>query len=133
MLKVITADGRPVRLTRKKGQPFVRVEFKSTKGLDVVARIPEEGLADFIEGLADSYAADRGRRSAAPRERDRLIPLTEWNQHHQWPPLGGLRHLVFNKETNGFDKVIKRVGRRLLIDEGAFFDWVDTQDQAGAH
>ena len=57
--------------------------------------------------------------------RTRLIPLTDWNQHHAWPPIGGLRHLVFFERTNGFDKVVRRVGRRVLIDEAAFFAWVD--------
>lgn len=57
--------------------------------------------------------------------RTRLIPLTDWNQHHAWPPIGGLRHLVFFERTNGFDTVVRRVGRRVLIDEAAFFAWVD--------
>ncbi len=55
----------------------------------------------------------------------RLIPLTDWNQHHAWPPIGGLRHLVFFESTNGFHKVVRRVGRRVLIDEAAFFAWVN--------
>lgn len=63
--------------------------------------------------------------------RPHLIPVTEWPKHHSWPPLGGLRHLVFNAQTNGFDKVIRRVGRRVLIDEQAFFEWVDAQNEAG--
>ena len=58
----------------------------------------------------------------------RLIPITEWSRHHAWPPLGGLRHLVFHAETNGFDRVIRRVGRRVLIDEDAFFDWVEERN-----
>lgn len=58
----------------------------------------------------------------------RLIPLTDWPNHHPWPPLGGLRHLVFHAKTNGFERVIKRVGRRILIDEKAFFAWVEEQD-----
>ena len=53
----------------------------------------------------------------------RLIPLTSWNNHHEWPPIGGLRHLVFNADKNGFKNVICRVGRRVLIDENAFFEW----------
>ena len=57
-----------------------------------------------------------------------LIPVTKWNEHHDWPPIGGLRHLIFNANTNGFDKVIKRCGRRVLIDEAAFFQWVDEQN-----
>ena len=54
----------------------------------------------------------------------RLIPLTEWPKYHSWPPLGGLRHLVFYAAKNGFDRVIRRVGKRVLIDETAFFKWV---------
>jgi len=31
----------------------------------------------------------------------RLIPLTDWPKHHPWPPLGGLRHLVFTQSPMG--------------------------------
>lgn len=62
----------------------------------------------------------------------RLIPLTEWPTHHAWPPLGGLRHLVFNGKANGFDAVIRRVGKRILIDENAFFAWVEKQNAGAA-
>ncbi len=57
----------------------------------------------------------------------RLIPVPKWNDHHEYPALGGLRGLIFNRETNGFDKVVKKVGRRVLIDEQAFFTWVEEQ------
>jgi len=60
-----------------------------------------------------------------------LIPLSEWHKHHPWPPIGGLRHLVFNAKTNGFDRVIRKVGGRVLIDEGEFFAWVDRQNGIG--
>jgi hypothetical protein len=56
-----------------------------------------------------------------------LVPASEWQKHHAWPPIGGLRHLIFNAKSNGFDVVIRRVGRRVLIDEGAFFAWVNAQ------
>jgi hypothetical protein len=55
---------------------------------------------------------------------NKFIPLTEWHNHHPWPPLGGLRHLVFNSSSNKFGSVVHRVGRRVLIDEAAFFEWV---------
>lgn len=58
----------------------------------------------------------------------RYIPLIDWPKHHSWPPVGGLRHLVFYADTNGFDKVIRRAGRRVLIDEQAFFQWLDEQN-----
>lgn len=40
-----------------------------------------------------------------------------------------LRHLIFNSNDNGFDHVVKRVGRRVLIDEEAFYEWVEKQNQ----
>ena len=42
-------------------------------------------------------------------------------------PQGGIRHLIFHSETNGFDSVITRVGRKVLIDEGAFLEWVKSK------
>lgn len=63
----------------------------------------------------------------------KFIPVTQWNDHHSWPPQGGLRHLIFNASKNGFDKVIKRAGRRVLIDEQAFFQWMDEQNDGGAN
>lgn len=55
----------------------------------------------------------------------RLIPLTKWNEFHPYPALGGLRHLVFFAKENGFDTVVRRIGRRILLDEAAFFEWVE--------
>ena len=62
----------------------------------------------------------------------KLIPVTQWNDHHAWPPQGGLRYLIFHADKNGFDKVIKRSGRRILIDEKAFFSWMDKQNEEAA-
>ena len=61
----------------------------------------------------------------------RLIPLTRWSSFHSWPQVGGLRHLVFYEKTNGFGSCLVRVGRRVLIDEARFFEWVDSQKMKG--
>ena len=61
----------------------------------------------------------------------RLIPCTDWPKYHLWPPLGGLRHLIFHSRTNGFEKAIRRVGRRILIDEKKFFEFVEEKNQNG--
>jgi hypothetical protein len=58
----------------------------------------------------------------------KLIPVTQWNKHHTWPPIGGLRHLIFHEKTNGFDQVVRRAGRRVLLDEDAFFAWIEKQN-----
>ncbi|MBX7149422.1 hypothetical protein K1X76_10110 [bacterium] len=65
------------------------------------------------------------------KEKTKLIPITKWADFHPWPPVGGMRHLVFNAKRNGFDYCLVKVGRRVLIDEGKFFDWVDAQKKGG--
>lgn len=55
----------------------------------------------------------------------RYIPVPQWNQHHAWPPQGGLRHLIFHEKTNGFASAFKRVGRRVLIDESEFLACIE--------
>lgn len=60
---------------------------------------------------------------------NRLIPVVDWNKYHLWPPLGGLRHLIFHGAKNGFDAVVRRCGRRVLIDEQAFFAWLAASNQ----
>lgn len=44
----------------------------------------------------------------------------------QWPDSErSLRHLIFHADTNGFNRCIRRVGRRVLIDEQAFYSWLE--------
>ena len=56
--------------------------------------------------------------------RTRLIPVSKWNDFHLYPSVASLRHLIFFEEMNGFSKVLRRIGRRLYIDEESFFEWV---------
>lgn len=63
----------------------------------------------------------------------KYIPVSKWNDYHSWPPIGGLRHLIFNQKSNGFNSAFKRVGRRVLIDEMEFFACVDRQNGGHNH
>lgn len=118
-----------------------------------LTREDKETLIDAIEILAKVFAPPKPERlygaACVPKpekiiiqqqikseeannkrqDRARLIPLTKWNEYHDYPPPGGLRHLVFFSKTNGFDSVIRRIGRRVLIDEAAFFHWVEEQNK----
>ncbi len=57
----------------------------------------------------------------------RLIPITDWNKYHPWPPLGGLRHMIFHGRKTGFDRCTIKIGRRRLIDEKKFFEFIEEQ------
>lgn len=59
----------------------------------------------------------------------RLIPVPKWNDYHPWPPQGGIRHLIFYAENNGFKDAFKRVGRNVLVDEAAFFACVERKQK----
>lgn len=56
--------------------------------------------------------------------RPRIIPVTQWNKYHSWPPIGGLRSLIFNAKSNGIGQCIKKVGKSVLIIEDEFLNWL---------
>ena len=60
-----------------------------------------------------------------------LLTVTQFVNKHQFATHGGLRHLIFNASSNGFEKVIKRMGRRVLLEEKAFFEWIEENNQKG--
>lgn len=41
-----------------------------------------------------------------------------------------LRWLLFNRETNGFNRCVVRIGRRVLIDETELVAWLRNQREA---
>lgn len=62
----------------------------------------------------------------------KLVPVTQWQVEHDWPTEAGLRHLIFHEHENGFHRCVRRVGRRVLVDEDEFYRWVDSQNGSGA-
>ncbi len=56
-----------------------------------------------------------------------FLRVTSWPKYFDWPSVGGLRWLIFNAERNGFDRVIKRCGRRVLVSTERFAEWVEAQ------
>ena len=68
-------------------------------------------------------------RDEAPAPR--LIQASRWGELGPgWPSQSGLRHLIHKAATNGFDAVIRRVGRVVLVDVDAFHVWVSAQNSA---
>lgn len=61
-------------------------------------------------------------------ETQNLIHIMDWSKHYDYPSLSMLRKLVFNAQTNGFKKVIRKIGKKVYLNESEFFKWVDEQN-----
>ena len=69
---------------------------------------------------SDSIESRQSKEAKA--QQNRFIPLIKWP--HDWPTLGALRHLAKNRHKRGLDKVFIKVGKRVVINEQAFFEWI---------
>jgi hypothetical protein len=59
-----------------------------------------------------------------------LLTVAQFSQKHSAFPIGGLRFRIFNEHKNGLAKsgAVIRNGRRVLIDEAKFFEWILNSD-----
>lgn len=62
-------------------------------------------------------------------QQTRLIPLTKWEKYHPWPSISGLRHLRFYEKEKGCERVFKKCGKKVLVDERAFFEYIEEQNR----
>lgn len=60
-------------------------------------------------------------------EKTRFLTVNQVVEEGLYPNIGGLRWLLFNSNANGLESAVRRVGRRLLINESDFCDWLDKQ------
>lgn len=74
--------------------------------------------------MTTTLTAPPAPQEAAPTQ---LFTVKQFCERHPWATDGGIRHLIFNRATNGFADCIKRIGRRILLDEGKVLEWVDAQ------
>ncbi len=58
-----------------------------------------------------------------------LSTVKQFSDKHPAFPIGGLRHRLFHKETNGLKDsgAILQNGRRIIINEEKFFTWLEAQ------
>jgi hypothetical protein len=42
---------------------------------------------------------------------------------------GGIRALIFRANHNGFNRCIRRIGRKILISKSAFSNWIEAQNE----
>lgn len=58
-----------------------------------------------------------------------LLSVAQFCARHPGFPAGGIRWLLFHRETNGLNCAVVKLGRKILIDERKFFDWVTNQQK----
>lgn len=63
-----------------------------------------------------------------------ILSVKLFSEKHPSFPAGGLRHIIFNAHENGLEKsgALIRLGRKILIDETAFFAWIKAGAEKGA-
>lgn len=59
---------------------------------------------------------------------ENLVYATEIPKILSFITMGMLRKLIFNAQYNGFDKVIVRIGRRILIDLDKLYIFLQKQN-----
>lgn len=59
-----------------------------------------------------------------------LLTVRQFAERHTAFSQASLRYLIFNASTNGMTKCLRRIGRRVLIDETKFFECIEQQQAA---
>lgn len=54
-----------------------------------------------------------------------FLTIKQWLEKYEMIPEGGLRHLIFQNIDDFNIKVVKKVGRKILLDEEAFMKYID--------
>lgn len=61
----------------------------------------------------------------------RLFTVRQFCDRNAWATEGGIRHLIFHRDKNGFSPCVKRIGRRILLDEEAVETFIQRQSGFG--
>ncbi|KKM52635.1 hypothetical protein LCGC14_1554730 [marine sediment metagenome] len=56
--------------------------------------------------------------------------VSQLSQKHPAFSIGSLRSIIFNRDKNGFNKVIRRIGRKILLSEEDFLEWIESAANA---
>jgi len=65
---------------------------------------------------------------------DAKIYLTVKQTAERYPAFteGAIRFLIFNRERNGFAPVVRKLGKKIILDEAAFVEWIERGADQGA-
>ncbi len=61
-----------------------------------------------------------------------LLTVKQFAQKHSAFSEASLRYHIFHEKTNDLSFALVRVGRKILIKEAAFFDWIENQQSTSS-
>lgn len=67
--------------------------------------------------------------SEKPQHYPNFLTVKQLVSKYPWLTLGGVRHFLFFSKQNGLHTAIKRMGRKVLIDEDRFFNWIEEHNK----
>lgn len=56
-----------------------------------------------------------------------FISVRRLSEKHPDFSEASIRYLLFNRDNNGLAEHVRKIGKKLLIDEHGFIDWIDNQ------
>lgn len=60
---------------------------------------------------------------------ENLYTVKQFSEKFKFVSQASLRYLIFNADTNGFSKVIQRIGKKILLDSEVFGSWLKETNQ----
>jgi hypothetical protein len=55
-----------------------------------------------------------------------FLTIKQFTEKHKSFSASALRFYIYKRRENGFNKVVVRIGRKILIDEKAFLKWIES-------
>jgi len=59
-----------------------------------------------------------------------FLTMNQWLEKYKAIPKGGIRHLIFVNKDNFNSRVVKKIGRKILLDEEAFLEFINEHPKA---
>jgi hypothetical protein len=67
--------------------------------------------------------------NTANDQADEYVTVAQLAQRYPAFSQGSIRWLIFNMETNGFNKVVRKIGRKVILNMREFKNFLDEQTQ----
>lgn len=103
-------------------------EIQNTIDIELNLAVKKFGK-DFKTTLIKILSLEKMLNPEKTEKKVRLIELSKWNDHHEYPTVGALRQYKFYN-TDNFHKVLEYGGingGRILINEDKLFEWLENR------